>query len=472
MDKLKLGRKWNPRTGRKGGRVTWDQRSHTVLIAPTGGGKGATEEIPNLLLGLRRMSIVSIDPSGQNLAVCGEARRRMGHEVLSLNPGNQHVELYPDMADVGFNPVAALPKPDAPHFSSEVMALGDSSISVEGDMQRHFPESARGLITWLVAFVRLVEGDKGNLGTMRDILTGDLVGAAQAAVATGHPLIKSLAYKYTEELSNELRSVVSTAEVQTRWLLDTDMRASLSKPNNKIDFASFADRPQSCFLILAAERLDTHAAWLRIVTTCGLNALYRRGGAGRVPVLMLLSEFAQLGRVAPIRSAFGQARKYGIRMFPVLQNWSQLVDLYGPQGAWTFIANSGCVIGFNPGNDYETAEFFSKLSDEHLEVGVSASVDPRSPGGVHIGYSEQRERVWSPGEIRQLPEFHGLVWRSGFSQPQPVYCEPYWRSAACRRIARPDPYHPGGDRSSLWWTVRAGAVVVLAGIAALMMGFG
>ena len=96
------------------------------------------------------------------------------------------------MADVGYNVVAALPKPDAPHFSSEAMALGDSLISVESDMQRHFPESARGLVTWTVAFVRLIEGDKGNLGTVRDILTGDLMGAAKAAVATGHPLIKSL----------------------------------------------------------------------------------------------------------------------------------------------------------------------------------------------------------------------------------------------------------------------------------------
>jgi type IV secretion system protein VirD4 len=470
MDKIMLGREWNPRTGAIGKRVTWDQRSHTTLIAPTGAGKGATIEMPNLLLGLHHMSMLGIDSSGQNGAVCAAARRHMLHATTMLNPFNLHVELYPDMADVGFNVVAALPKPDAPHFSSEVMALGDSSISVEGDMQRHFPESARGLITWLVAFVRLLEGDKGNLGTVRDILTGDLVGAAKAAVATGHPLIKSLAYKYTEELSNELRSVVSTAEVQTRWLLDTSMRASLSKPNNEIDFASFADRCTSCFLILPAQELETHAAWLRMIVTCALNALYRRGGAGRVPVLMLLSEFAQLGRVAPIRSAFGQARKYGIRMFPVLQNWAQLVDLYGPQGAWTFIANSGCVIGFNPGNDADTAEFFSKLSDEHGEVGVNASVDPRAPGGVHIGYSEQRERVWSPGEIRQLPEFHGLVWKSGFSQPQPVFCAPYWTIAECRRRARPDPYHMGSGGRSLWR--RARMAVLLACIAALMIGFG
>jgi hypothetical protein len=45
--------------------------------------------------------------------------------------------------------------------------------------------------------------------------------------------------------------------------------------------------------------------------------------------------------------------------------------------------------------------------------------------------------------IRQIPEFHGLVWRK--NRPvQPVYFEPYMDNAAQRRVAREDPYHRGG----------------------------
>jgi len=246
------------------------------------------------------------------------------------------------------------------------------------------------------------------------------------------------------------------------------MRDSLGK--NGINFGCLKDRPTTVFLILpGGTELDNHGVWLRICVVSALNALYRRGAEG-VPCLMMLSEFAQLGKVAPIRAAFGQARKYGIRVWPVLQNWSQLVDLYGPQGAWTFIANSGCVVGLNPGNDSETAEFFSKLSDEHGEINMNTSPDPQAPGGVRVNINESRERVWSPGEIRQLPAFHGLVWKSGFSQPQPVYCPPYWEIPACRRVARADPYHPGGgSRSRLWRTARAGLAVAL-GVVALALG--
>jgi type IV secretion system protein VirD4 len=440
MDSIALGVRWSPQTGSTAAPESYDLRSHTAMIAPTGSGKGATVEVVNLLLGLRRMSVLSIDPSGQNAAVCAEARRRMGHETIMLNPFNLHVGRYPDLRDVGFNPLATL-DPRSPDFIKELMALAESSISVEGDSQKHFPEAARGLMSWIMGLVRLVDGDRANLGTVRDILTGDVRAAAQAAVATGHPRIKSLAYKYTEEITRELQGVVSTAEVQTKWLLDEPMRISLSRPNT-FDFARLKDRRISCFLILpAGTELILHGVWLKMIVTCALNALYRSGDAGKVPVLLMLSEYAQLGKVGPIRAAFGQARKYGIRLFPVLQNWNQLVECEGPNGAWTFMANSGCLIGFNPGIDTETAEFFSKMSDERGVVMANASPDPQAPGGVRGGFGEGRERVWPPGKIRQLPDFHALVWKAGVSQPQPVYCPPYWDIAACRRVARPDPYH-------------------------------
>ena len=55
--------------------VTVDLESNFELIAPPGSGKGASMEIPNLFLGLRDSRSLSIDPSGQNAAVCAEASR-------------------------------------------------------------------------------------------------------------------------------------------------------------------------------------------------------------------------------------------------------------------------------------------------------------------------------------------------------------------------------------------------------------
>jgi len=475
MDKIYLGRRWNPRTGRTGRRVTYDLRSHLTLFGTTGCGKGATLEIPNLLRGLRRMSVVSIDPSGQNAAVTAAARRRAGRHVLMLNPFNLHVAGYPDMQDVGFNPLTTL-DPAAPAFFEIAASLGDAMISVEGDSQIHFPNSARGLMTWLMMYVRLRDGDRANLGTVRDLLTGDLPATAEDAVAAGHPGLASLAWKYQKE-SKELEGVISTAETQSRWLLSDVMRASLAK--NGVDFGRLKERPTTVFLILPAGReLETHGVWLRLAVTSALNALYAR--IGGTPTLFMLSEFAQLGKLASITAALGQGRKYGIRLWPVLQNMGQLRDIYGPQNSNTFIANSGCVVSFCAG-DGDTAEWMSAFSGEQGVVGMSASADPHAPGGVRINYNEQRERVWAPGKTRELPEFHGLVWQFGKAEPQPVYCPPYWKIGACRRRARPDPYHPqaagGGLHRRLRRVVRlaAGAALaaaVVVGIAWLRAGIG
>jgi type IV secretory pathway TraG/TraD family ATPase VirD4 len=155
-------------------------------------------------------------------------------------------------------------------------------------------------------------------------------------------------------------------------------------------------------------------------------------------IIFLISEAAQIGRLNGVVAAVGQGRKYNIRLVQVWQNNDQM-EVYGPKGASTLIANSGAVFAFNPGHGPD-AEFLSRLSGEHLVPGYSATDDPQR-GGDRGTIAPQRERLWSPERIRSLPERHGLVWKTGRAEPQPVYCPPYWDIKACRRIARQDPFH-------------------------------
>jgi Type IV secretory system Conjugative DNA transfer len=54
---IRLGRKWDAKTGREGKPVTFDpaRQGHFLLLAPPGCGKGASLEIPNLLFGAARL---------------------------------------------------------------------------------------------------------------------------------------------------------------------------------------------------------------------------------------------------------------------------------------------------------------------------------------------------------------------------------------------------------------------------------
>lgn len=448
MDKLSLGVEWNPETGRTGKPVTFDLSSHATLLGPTRCGKGATLEIPNLLLGLRHTSVVSIDPTAQNACVTAEARRKAGSKVLVLNPMGLHVGLYPDLQSCGCNPLVAGVDPRSPRFYEEAAAIGEAMIAVEGDPQRHFPESARGLITGLIMWVRLRDGDQAHLGTVLQLLTEaeqtdangrpvkGLRRTAAEMVASQHFQIASLAARFIKDGSREIDSIRSTAETATRWLLSDPMRKDLAR--NGIDWGQLTRMPTTVFVILPAEDLEFHAVWLKLIVSCALNGIYRQAGKGSVLTLFMLAEFFALGHLKPVLAAMGQGAKYGVRLWPVLQDAGQLATLYGPHGASTFIGNSGCLFAFAPG-EYDTAEFLSKHSGEQYGLNVSASDDAQ--GGVRRSYSPQRERAWPPDKISRVPAFHGLVWKYGNPQPQPVYCQPYFENPACLRLARADPYH-------------------------------
>jgi type IV secretion system protein VirD4 len=154
----------------------------------------------------------------------------------------------------------------------------------------------------------------------------------------------------------------------------------------------------------------------------------------------MLDEFAQLGHLGPIEDALGQARGYGVALWPVLQDYNQLIDLYKSR-AETFAGMSGAVFAFAP-NDMTTAEWLSKRAGEETIVGLSAG-EPEmgDPMGPRINYQPQTRRVYPPHELFNIPVGHGLIWRAGQARPMPVYAPPYWDIEACEGRDRRNPYY-------------------------------
>jgi type IV secretion system protein VirD4 len=64
--------------------------------------------------------------------------------------------------------------------------------------------------------------------------------------------LESLASRIAGRDTNELASIRSTADSQTRWVLSKPMRDDLKKPG--VDFQKLKDRPTTVYVILSAER--------------------------------------------------------------------------------------------------------------------------------------------------------------------------------------------------------------------------
>jgi type IV secretion system protein VirD4 len=77
------------------------------------------------------------------------------------------------------------------------------------------------------------------------------------------------------------------------------------------------------------------------------------------PILFLLDEMAALGHLRMVEQAFGLMAGFGMQLWGIVQDVSQLEKIYS-KGWETFVGNSG-VLQYLGSRDEKTASYFSKL---------------------------------------------------------------------------------------------------------------
>ena len=80
---------------------------------------------------------------------------------------------------------------------------------------------------------------------------------------------------------------------------------------------------------------------------------------GQLPVWFVLEEFAALGHMRSIETAAGYMAGYGVKLWTILQDLTQLKTHY-PKSWETFLGNAGIIQAFGT-VDATTNEYLSKL---------------------------------------------------------------------------------------------------------------
>jgi len=450
---ITLGRHFDEATQRVGDKIPYTGERHLLLFGPNGTGKGTRFLIPNLL-SIKDRSIICLDPKGELCSVTQDYRRSIG-DVVILNPFN-----VLGFGSAGFNPLAAL-DPASPNFYDDAAALGEALISIEG-VDPHWSQSAQGLLVGLLMWEKIKHGVSANLENVRTLLTaadrwerykgedgkererqtGGLALTAADMIAYGDGNaggyeIASLAARFTER-TNELTSIRSTADTQTRWILSEPMRADLKKSG--VEFGKLKEKPTTVYVILPAERMRTHSVWLRLVIVSALRALYRPGG---LRTLFLIDEMPALGHLAPLEDAFGLVRGYKVQIAGICQDLAQLKALYKER--WeSFLANAGVVQGFTP-NDLTTADWMSRRAGQTTVVAENSSENLGAKGDKSQGTSWQQvgRPLYLPYELMGFAEGSGLLFLAGMANGVRFFAPPYWKIDACAARAGRNPYYEG-----------------------------
>jgi type IV secretion system protein VirD4 len=199
--------------------------------------------------------------------------------------------------------------------------------------------------------------------------SGRLAGRARMMMEDAGGFAAQAAASIEAKGEAEGSSVLSTAQEQTTFLASPGMARALSKSSVELDELKTSATGLSIYLVLPARRLATHSRFMRLILTAALgrmeavpNISTRSATATGFPVLFMLDEFAALGHMEIIEKAAGLMAGYGVKLWTVLQDLTQLKRHY-KEGWETFLGNCG-IMQFFGNTDATTCEYVSKLLGE------------------------------------------------------------------------------------------------------------
>jgi type IV secretion system protein VirD4 len=400
--------------GAHGRPVGFTDDRHVMTIAGSRGGKGRSLIVPNMLM--YEGSVMAIDPKGELARITSRARTELGQRVIVLDPFGASLQGCKSdeqraalKARFGcFNPLAEL-DPLSPTFVEDAAVIANSLIQDGRSNDRFWSDSAKVLLLAIVLFVFTLPEDDRNLCTVRDLLA--LKGKLLTTLATRmektpqvalwvlmkdvqgneefKDIIRSAGHTFGDMHENGRSSVLSTARTETAFLDSPMLRETLHKSDFKLH--DLKRGAVTVYLCLPAGRMMTHANWLRTIIDLGMYAFEKDADPVAVPLLMVLDEFPVLGYMRTIEAAAGQIAGFGVKLWTIVQDITQLQRLY--RDSWeTFVANSGVVTAF-ANTDGSTLSYLSgQLGTINMDLvkdsGASAA---QKRGGASLTQEHPRE---------------------------------------------------------------------------------
>jgi type IV secretion system protein VirD4 len=386
---------------------------HVLCFAPTRSGKGVGLVIPTLLTWPG--STIIHDIKGENFQLTSGFRARFG-TVLLFDPTNPESAAY--------NPLLEIRKGDCEVRDAQNIA--DILVDPEGALERrnHWEKTSHSLLVGAILHVLYAETDKTLAGVANFLSdpSQPIDATLNVMLATPHlgdrvhPVVASTARELLNKSENERSGVLST----TMSFLGLYRDPVVAKVTGRSDWRirDLVDGPQpiSLYLVVPPSDIARTKPLMRLV----LNQIGRRltesldTDRRRQKLLLMLDEFAALGRLDFFESQLAFMAGYGIRSFLITQSLNQLERAYGPNHA--ILDNCHIRIAFST-NDERTAKRVSDALGTATEMRAMKNYAGHrlSPwlGHLMVSRQETSRPLLTPGEVMQLSPNEAIVMVSG-----------------------------------------------------------
>jgi type IV secretion system protein VirD4 len=427
--------------------------AHVLVFAPTRSGKGVGIVVPTLLKWPH--SVLVHDLKGENWALTAGARKRMGQVCLKFAPASA------EGGGARYNPLSEV-RLRTPHEIRDVRNIVQMIVDPDGKgLPDHWSREGSAFLTGMILDQLYTGRDKTLHGlearlcdpnqpiddTIRQIMRAehDPAGAMGWTDARGiptrtHPVIARAMRSMLDKSDNERSGVISEVKGFLELYRDPVIAANTATSDFRITNLMNHERPVSLYVVVPLAHKNSLRPLIRLMLSQILHRLTEqlefRGGravsAHRHRLLLMIDEFASLGRLDMFADSLSLIAGYGIKACLIAQDLSQIHAAYGHDEAIT--SNCHTRVAFTP-NRIETARLLSQMTGETTVRHAHRTI---SSAGASISEPEIARPLLTPDEAMRLGANEALIFASGRPAIRARKLR-YYADPAFRRLAEIAP---------------------------------
>ena len=408
--------------GKKHGRyLTYGGYQFVILAAPTRSGKGVGIVVPNCLN--YSDSLVVLDIKGENFDITSGFRAKHGQKVYLFAPFDEAGVTH------RYNPLEYISDDPAQRLG-DIDAIGTALYSGGNQNDKFWSENAKDLFRGLCLFVlerkdlpktfgEILRQASGKGKPLKEYIFEELKKAQDA----GHPFSNACIDCLNRVLSNSENTLAGiVATFGTPLLIFQNPRVDLATSANDFDLREVRRERISIYFKMPPNKLKEGSVLVNLFFDQLLNlntrVLPSQDKTLKHQCLVLLDEMTSIGKVAMIAQAVSYMAGYNMRLLTIIQNKSQLEDVYGKAGALTLLSNHALMIMYAPSPTVQSdAQEYSEMLGYETVKSRSRTSSMQSSS---TSTSDQRRALMLPQEIRELGQTREIV---SLENCKPILCD-------------------------------------------------
>ena len=397
------------------GFIQFGGTEHVLLEAPTRAGKGVGVVIPNLLAWAD--SVVVLDVKQENWEKSAGWRKKLGHQVLLFDP------LDPQGRTARYNPFSHINRTDPVEVIDELQKIAAMLWPPPANGESFWMDSARTAFIGVTAYIAATPALPFTMGEVyRNFSAGDAKERFPKIIkdrrAADDPLSEACISALNDWISSSANTFTGIRQsVSAKINLWINPYVDAATSESDFDLREFRSRPISLYLGVSPDNIERVSDIYNLLFQQLIDLNVRelpdpKAGKHPLKLLLLLDEFARLGRASVIASGFSYVAGYGIRLVPVIQARAQLRDVYGPDVTSEIVQNCGVELVFTPKHIDVAKEISERLGNYTYEAkSRSKRIWDAFEGSVST--SDQRRPLMLPQELLLLSQEEVIVLRAG-----------------------------------------------------------